>query len=277
MATCSLRPARPEDYDVFVDFFGQLGISDPVPGAEYWRASMLPTTRFLEAEAATLGYAYTEITPPQAYVRHVVVAREARGRGLATKLMTLLAGELVAADCTRWCLNVSVENVAARRLYAKLGFSEEYATRVVRIDWADISRLPAAPPAALGRTLSSVEDRVVESSFALAPGLLAARRVRPHTVVVAALANDQQYHGLAVFDANFPGAFPFRATSPAWARVLLDAMHEHRRPEDQQVQLVVENNDVLAAALAAAGAQTVFDLLHLAGSLVPASSPATPA
>lgn len=268
MESTVLRPASHEDYEAFVRFFAQLGVADPVPEQGHWSASMLPTTRFLEGDGVTLGYAFVEVTPPQAYVRHVVVEQAFRGRGLGATLLKLLSRELVEAGCMRWCLNVSTDNLPARRLYEKLGFSEEYATSVVRLGWADIHALPPRPHAAMGRTLQTTEDRVAEQLFALAPGLLAARRHRPHTVIVTALANDQVHHGLAAFDANFPGAFPFRATSPAWARVLLDTMHEHRRSEDEQVQLVIEDDEALAAALVAAGARTVFNLLHLAGSLV---------
>lgn len=229
---------------------------------------MLPTTGFLELAGAVVGYAFWEPQAPVGYVRHVVIAPEHRGRGLGVALMLALKRELLERGCTSWCLNVKAANVRARQLYRKLGMSDRYTSSVLRLSWTAIPALPEE--ASLGAYDSPVsDDRDLEQRFDFLPGTLGTRRRGPDTVVVSA-ANDaepKRQLGVAVFDPNLPGAFPFRADSPATARALLELLEQHRRPEHTEVQLVIEGDPLLHAALAEAGARHLFDVVHMQGEI----------
>lgn len=58
------------------------------------------------------------------WLHHLAVAQEARGRGVATALITEVEGRLKAKGCLKVNLLVVADNVAARRLYARLGYDE---------------------------------------------------------------------------------------------------------------------------------------------------------
>jgi len=264
-----LRPAVADDYATFVRFFTELGVSDPVPDYERWSELMAPTTGFLEREGLTVGYAYWQPQGPLGYVTHVVVAPEQRGRRLGYSLMSGLKRELLAAGCTRWCLNVKTSNTSARRLYRGVGMSDAYFTHVMRIEWAQIGELPAPEAGVVAGLAPMRDDRRVEQSFDLGQGRLEQRRRVPGIVIVTASlrADPTRATGLAVFDSNFPGAFPFRAASPGTARALLELLERYRRPEHTELQLVIEDDATLNASLVTAGARPVFELVHMTGDL----------
>jgi len=264
-----LRPAVPDDYATFVRFFAELGVPDPIPERERWAELMAPTTGFLQREGATAGYAFWELQGPLGYVRHVVIAPEQRGQRLGYSLMSGLRRELLAAGCTRWCLNVKTSNESARRLYRGVGMSDLYFTHVVRIAWADLSKLPAPEAGVVAGLAPARDDRRIEQRFDLGQGRLAQRRRVPGTVIATASLESDAAHasGLAIFDPNFPGSFPFRASSPGTARALLALLERYRRPEHSELQLVVEDDATLNGALVAAGARPVFELVHMTGDL----------
>lgn len=269
MPSTRLRPAILEDYPSFLRFFAELEVPDPAPSVEAWSQHMLPTSGFLEQGGSIVGYAYSDIKPPLGYVRHVVITPELRGQGLGRTLMATLRQELAARGCTRWCLNVKLSNTSARRLYQAVGMIERHFTQVVRLRWTHIERLPRASADVVASPLGEAEDQAVELHFQLGAGTLAARRRRPDTIVATATTSSDpgQYQGLAVFDANFPGAFPFRANGASTARALLELLVNHRRPEHDEVQLVIEADPALGETLLAAGATPLFDLVHMAGEI----------
>ena len=205
MLGTQLRPATVEDYPNFLRFFAELGVSDPKPTLEHWCAHMLPTSAFFEQGGSLVGYAFSDIKPPLGYVRHVVIASEHRGQGLGHSLMATLREHLVAHGCTRWCLNVKLSNTSARRLYQRIGMTDRYLTRVVRLAWPLTVRLPTPGANIRARSLGEAEDREVEPHFDLAPGALQARRQRPGTFIATATPNSEpsRYLGLAVFDEAF--------------------------------------------------------------------------
>jgi len=264
-----LRPAVPDDYATFVRFFSELEVPDPVPDRERWSELMAPTSGFLERAGVTVGYAYWQPQGPLGYVTHVVIAPEARGQRLGYSLMSGLKRELLSAGCTRWCLNVKTSNQSALRLYRGVGMSDAYFTHVVRIDWAQTGGLPAPDAGVVARLLPARDDRSIEQRFDLGQGRLAQRRRVPGMIIVTASLGDDSKHaaGLAVFDPNFPGASPFRASSPGTARALLELLERYRRPEHSELHLVIEDDAPLNAALVAAGARPVFELVHMTGDL----------
>ncbi|HEU5076175.1 MAG TPA: GNAT family N-acetyltransferase [Polyangiaceae bacterium] len=267
MGPLRFRPAAGNDYAAFTHFFAELEVPDPVPEHERWTEHMLPTTGFLELDGAVVGYAFWELQPPVGYVRHVVIAREHRGRGLGAALMLALKRELSGRDCTSWCLNVKAANTSARRLYGNMGMSDRYTSSVLRLPWACISALPSAA-SMVAREAPVGDDADLEQRFGLPARTLETRRRQPATIVVsAANGAEPERGGLAVFDPNFPGAFPFRADSPSAARALLELLEQHRRPEHTEVQLVIEDDPVLYTALAEAGARHLFDVVHMQGEI----------
>lgn len=59
-----------------------------------------------------------------AYLYHVLIEEAHRGRGLGSQAMKLAEGEARDRGCTALELTVFPWNQAARRLYAKLGYTE---------------------------------------------------------------------------------------------------------------------------------------------------------
>jgi len=229
---------------------------------------MSASTGFLEHGDTLLGYAYWEPQPPLGYVRHVVVAPQARGRGVGTQLMAALKRELSQAGCTRWCLNVKADNLGARRLYRNCDMTDRYHSSALRLAWARVQELPA-PASTVAQASPASEDANVERRFALPPGTLEMRRRRPEIFVGIAtnFAQPQSQGGLAVFDPSFPGAYPFRADSAATARALLELLALHRHPDQPELQLVIEGDAALSAALVQAGARELFDIVHMEGAI----------
>ncbi len=72
-----------------------------------------------------LGFVITRCAPDDWEIENVVVAREARRLGVGTKLIRELLRRAHAAGATSVLLEVRESNLAARKLYEKLGFSEE--------------------------------------------------------------------------------------------------------------------------------------------------------
>jgi GNAT superfamily N-acetyltransferase len=261
-----------EDHSTFLRLFAELGVDDPPPDLDRF-LGLAPSSFFAEDEAgAIVGYTHYELLETEGYVRHVVVAPGARGRGVGRSLMDEVARRFRAGGCTQWRLNVKAHNVPARRLYASCGMAEAYRTRVVRITWEHLGALPASERPA--RELGGREHATYEDAVGIPRKLLANLGQRGFV----ALGTDDPSGapvGAAAFDPRFPGAFPFRARSLAAARALLDAALARRvriddaeRPwRDAGVQVVAEDSDLVADALVAAGGAEVMATLHYLGPL----------
>jgi GNAT superfamily N-acetyltransferase len=66
------------------------------------------------------------------------VIEDVRGRGIASKLLTTIAGWFVEQAATRICVNVDPENVAARKFYSKHGAQPLKEHWMV---WEDVRRI----------------------------------------------------------------------------------------------------------------------------------------
>lgn len=99
-----------------------------------------------DAQDGLLGYvAANRETDGSGYIDFVGVAEEARGRGIGGALVESAAAELNKRHgCETINLTVREHNTAARRLYARLGFTEERLIRPWRLGFS-ISRAPAQP------------------------------------------------------------------------------------------------------------------------------------
>jgi ribosomal protein S18 acetylase RimI-like enzyme len=259
-------PARPEHHAEFTRFFRELEVDDPVPEPGRWAEEMMPQTFFLEVAGHLVGYAFSEAYGPRGYVRHVVVAPAARRKGHGRALMKALAQRLRQQGCTRWELNVKVDNLAAIRLYEHCGLRVAYRSHALRLAWAALGRLPAPPRAPEARAVEPAQDRALEAAFRLPQGLLARLRGLAGSVLLE-LVQDGEPVAFARFDPAFPGCFPFHVRSPQLARPLLEALHPRARHGDLWLQVVVEGDPATAQALIRAGAEEVLEILHLEGPL----------
>lgn len=265
------RPATPADHATFLRLVVELQTGDPLPERARWEAAVMPTTLFYEdAQGRIAAYSYHQILGDTGYVRHVVVDPAFRGQGLGRVVMDMLAAIFRGAGCTKWCLNVKPENAPAVRLYESVGMKRAYTSASMALPWAQAPRLPGPMRAMLARAVDPPEDAALEAAFDLAPGSLAASRAFPGRAVVRLvdpMAPEEPRVGLASFDPHFPGAFPFRVAHPSFARLLLEAMKPHARPEHEHVGLVIEDDAELVRMLLAHGATVRMEILHYRGAL----------
>ncbi len=73
---------------------------------------------------AVLGYCVLLCTGEEADITNVCTAPVARGKGVATEILTTLMEEGTSRGVTEFFLEVRESNTPARRLYTKLGFEE---------------------------------------------------------------------------------------------------------------------------------------------------------
>jgi [ribosomal protein S18]-alanine N-acetyltransferase len=76
------------------------------------------------AVTQVIGFVIARCTPNDWEIENVVVARERQGLGIATRLIQELVQQSHTGGATSVLLEVRESNLAARRLYEKLGFSE---------------------------------------------------------------------------------------------------------------------------------------------------------
>lgn len=83
-----------------------------------------------EQDGAVIGYVYAGLEPhswrelrgPAGFIHDVVVDEAARGRGVATALLTAAFGWLESLGAPRIVLMTAARNTAAQRLFERLGF-----------------------------------------------------------------------------------------------------------------------------------------------------------
>lgn len=259
-------PAAREHHPDFVRFFAGLELDDPVPDVERWTAEMAPWTFFLAEDEALVGYAFSEVYGERGYVRHVVVSRDARGRGIGRALMRELAARFRGAGATRWELNVKRDNRPAIALYERCGMTVQYATHVVRLDWAALARLPGSARPLVARPVEPEHDARIEGAFRMPDGKVARLRSLAGMVLVQLVERGLPV-AFARFNPAFPGCFPFHVSAPELARPLLEALAPHARPADPWIQLVIEGDESTAATLLSAGARGVLEIVHMGGTI----------
>jgi GNAT superfamily N-acetyltransferase len=257
-----IRPAGASDYATFVTLFAELGVDDPVLPEARFVAEVAPAMLVAE-DGAALGYVYFRCTGELAYVYHLVTARSARRRGVGRALMGAVAERARGAGCTEWCLNVLRGNAAALALYGELGMKIAHESLALDVGRAVIAMLPAMPGVS-ARSVPKGEDERVERDAGLARGSFARARARGRALFV--LEEGGAVVGAAVFDASFPGAFPFRVARPALGPALLRAVAS-LVPQAEKVHVMVEAQPEVAGALLALGATVRHELFHMRGAL----------
>jgi GNAT superfamily N-acetyltransferase len=265
-----VRWAAPDDYVGFTRLFPELQVDDPLPARELWTWAMVPST-FVAARGQTIvGYCYFQEYVDCGYLRNVVVAPGARRRGVGRELMTATADHLRTRGKISWRLNVKPDNHPALALYARMGMQTQHAAKVLRLPWAALPSLPGGGGAQV-RDLSPDRDPVLEDQFALPRGQLTFARAGGRSILEAVSSGGAGSIGLAVFNAHYPGAFPFRAKQIDAVVPLLAAMQPHVHHD--YIQLVVEDDQRLATLLVNVGATLRDEILHLRGALSGALDP----
>lgn len=261
-----LRPATADDYPAFARLFPELATGDPIPAPRIWENEIAPHTVLMEADDSIAGYIYFQILDGLGYIRHVIVDPAHRGRGFGRVLMQAAADRIRAAGIERWCLNVKPDNIPAVQLYTRMGMTQQHASVSMRMGWAIIDRLPRPDEELATTPLPKDNDTEIERALALPPGLLAKQHGRDDVHLLLCRRGTTPI-GIAVFAPEFPGAYPFRASSAAVARALLTAMQPLASPAHDYVQLVFENQPEVAAVFDAAGATRFLEFVHFAGDV----------
>ena len=81
-----------------------------------------------DLDEQVIGYALLSVAVGEAHVLNLCVAPDARGHGVADRLLEALIGQAQAERAERVLLEVRPSNKSARRLYKRRGF-ERIATR----------------------------------------------------------------------------------------------------------------------------------------------------
>lgn len=265
----TIRAARAGDYPTFARLFPELATGDPVPGPERFDAVLRPTTLLAEEDAAAAGYAYYEFLGDLCYVRNLVTAPDRRRTGVGRALLQRVLVLARESGCSRWCLNVKPDNTAAVRLYESFGLVPAHEGQAIRIEWDRVGGLPGEEVA---RALDPSEEAGVERAFDLELGLLANRRAKGG--VSLAVDRDGAVVAVATFDPQFPGGYPFYASTPEDAGALLRAMRARRATisdggswRERGVQIFVERPPALAETLLGLGAERILRILHMRAAL----------
>lgn len=82
---------------------------------------------WLDEGAGPIASGYASIGEGRAQLSDIVVAPNARGRGVGRRLVTGLLGWAERQGCAEAMLQVLAGNLVARRLYTSLGFADAYA------------------------------------------------------------------------------------------------------------------------------------------------------
>jgi len=261
------RDACEADYAFFARLFPELGVPDPTPSPARFAETIVPGAMVLCDEVGPVGYAWGRPRGAWFHVVHVIVDPAKRRAGAGGALMAGLASRARAAGFDRWMLNVKRENAAARALYESCGMAVAHESVSMRVRWLDVERLPSAAEVAVG-PVAEVEEARYEHALGLPSGEIASRRSLGR--VVAGAESAGQPVGFVGYDAELPGASPFRVRAPVYARAILDWLRATCARGHGPLLVFVEGDPALEAALTAAGARPEMRALQMRGEIPPA-------
>lgn len=258
-----LRDARDDDYDALDRLFPELETREPTPPKARWVEGMRVDTRLAERDGRVVGLCLAQRLDDTGYVRLLITDPGARRLGVGRALMEDFADRCRAAGLARWCLNVRPDNAAAIALYESLGMARDHRATAVQLPWDGVRAGDASRVRAFGLD----EAPAVERAFDWLTGQCA-RLAKHGATLVCVDAPDGGYAGAGVFDANVPGAMPFRAREVDTAWALLTAMRAGAKAGDATARIVVRHDDAgVREALVAAGGVPVLEVLHLRGAV----------
>ncbi len=258
------RPASIEDYHSFTRLFPALGVPDPTPSESRFVEAILPDATVALHGGEVVGIVWARRRGDRLHVVYLIVDDAHRRQEVGKMLMLAAAAHGRALGLERWMLNVKPDNIAARGLYARSGMKETISSVSMKLDWADVHRLPHAPIATAVAPLSNDARFEAVAGLGLGPGELAALRTLPGRVFYGAESEGRPV-GLVAFDASFPGVSPFRVCEPCHARALLEAvrplaLHDH-------VYAFVEGDADLEGVLTSVGAVASLRTLRMEGEI----------
>lgn len=259
-----VRAATFDDYDAFARLFPALGVDDPMPSRARFGDELVARTLVADTGSGVVGYALIEALGDTCYLRNLVTDPAHRRAGVGRALMDAVRARARRGGATAWCLNVKPGNVAAIALYERCGLRAAYRACALRIA---SSVVLAAPPADVALVdLPPAADPELERAFHLLAGQLASARARPTRRVVQ-LVRGGAVLGLGVFSSAIPGAFPFKLRDPALAAAFLAHLRALAPAGAAYVQVAVEDDPALRAAIEALGGRAHLEILHMRGPL----------
>jgi ribosomal protein S18 acetylase RimI-like enzyme len=265
----TIRQALADDYVHFAALYPDLHTPDPVPDYTTWCGDLMGRSLLVEYQGAACGYCILQTLSQSVYIRQLVIAQPYRRKGLARATLDYVKSRAKSEGKTEWELNVDPQNLAAVKLYEAVGMTLHYRTTAVRFGWEILDALAALPGDVLVREHIAAEDAHVERALGITPGLLSGERARPGRRIFSA-THQSSVVAAAAFNAEFPGAFPFRihrdAPTGTAVTVLLE-LRKYRSTKHNYMQAVVEDNDAVAQQLVGLGAMVVMDIRRYAGSL----------
>lgn len=88
------------------------------------RATIGHVARLNGGAGAVVAFVLSHVVQDEAEILTIAVASQARGQGIAAKLLARHMGRLAALGVRKLFLEVDEQNSAARKLYARAGFTE---------------------------------------------------------------------------------------------------------------------------------------------------------
>lgn len=257
------RRALPNDYHNYSRLFSELSTYDPTPTAQVFEQDIMPNMMVLDKDGQMITFAYIQSLQTTGYVRQIVVDSNYRRKGFGHFMMLEVIKHFRAVGCNRMCLNVKVDNYPALNLYNSFGMSERYRSNSLRFPWSMVHDLHQPQESCFATPLDLKRAIIVEKKVGLLPGQLARFLKSPRHIVLELKDETETCLGVAAFNPQFPGAFPFRVVQKIWAKPLLLALEPYALPELSYMQIVVENDDSLTEMLVNNGAQIRVSLIHL--------------
>lgn len=245
MNAIALREATAKDLPRIAELYRELQVDGPPPGLPPIAGSYRLRVA-VDTELSLVGYSYAEHDKASnipVFLRHLVTAPEARGRGVARPLLEDAAGGRAIQ------LNTDREGPNGA-FYEHLGFKESGISEALRIDFRDVDAMPVY---ACNTGLLSA-DKLIPFSDAFALPVARVTPSRPPQLPIGAWDDDGTPLGVALFDRAFPGCFPFRVARPAIATAFLREVERHS--VEKHISLMVEDDEPTAGFLKAFGAES---------------------
>lgn len=240
-----LREGTAEDLPCIAELYRELQVDGPPPGlppvAGRYRLRVA-----VDTQLSVVGYSYAEhdeTSDIPIFLRHLVTAPEARGRGVARKLLEDASGGRAIQ------LNTDREGPNGA-FYEHLGFVQSGLSEALRIDFRDVDAMPVY---ACSTGLLSAE-RLAQFADAFALPVARLTPSRAAQLPIGAWDDDGAPLGVALFDSAFPGCFPFRVARPAIATAFLREVERHAI--EKHLSLMVEDDEATCGFLKAFGAES---------------------
>lgn len=264
----TLRAATDEDYRWLLHFLPQLQTGDALPDEQQFLTQYLHRLWLFERDdaPAPTGCCIVDVLDDTGYVRVVVIDAPYQGQGLGAALMRAIAAFLREKQCTKWCLNVKVDNVPAIRLYERMGMRRAYESHALRVPWERAALLPTSTSELSTREIAAHEDAAIETAWELPKSQLSHWRAMAGQHLLGLFTGDGQCAGFARANPKHPGVFPFRVREVGHARALIEAarpLFDTRQP----LSVVVEDDLALAEFLLTNGAERKMHLAHMRGPI----------